>query len=158
LDHKIHKNCQINQILEAMAQAIYKSWFVDFEPVKTKIAAIKLGEDSEGVTRAAMSAISGKTDEELDRLQAEHPERYIQLKATAELFPAAMQDSELGKVPEGWEPSSVGVEFDVTMGQSPPGETYNENGEGEPFFSRSKRFRLALSRESSLLHPTKPNG
>ncbi|NLC09382.1 MAG: restriction endonuclease subunit S, partial [Gammaproteobacteria bacterium] len=40
---------------------------------------------------------------QLARLQAEHPEQYATLRATAELFPAAMQDSELGEIPEGWE-------------------------------------------------------
>ena len=99
-DEKIELNRQINQTLEAMAQAIFKSWFVDFEPVKAKISAIEAGEDAEGITRAAMSAISGKTDEELDQLQAEQPEHYIQLKTTAELFPSAMQNSELGEIPE----------------------------------------------------------
>jgi len=103
LDDKIYLNRQINQTLEAIAQAIFKSWFVDFEPVKTKIAAIEAGEDAEGVTCATMRAISGKTDDDLDQMQAEQPEKYVQLKTTAELFPAAMQDSEFGKVPEGWE-------------------------------------------------------
>ena len=86
-----------------MAQAIFKSWFVDFEPVKAKISAIEAGEDAEGVTRAAMNAISGKTDEELDQLQAEKPECYIQLKTTAELFPSTMQNSGLGEIPKGWD-------------------------------------------------------
>jgi len=103
LDDKIELNHQINQTLEAMAQAIFKSWFVDFEPVKAKIAATEAGEDTEGVTRAAMSAISGKTDEELDQLQVEQPEYYTQLKTTAELFPATMQDSDFGEIPDGWE-------------------------------------------------------
>ncbi|MDD4498237.1 MAG: restriction endonuclease subunit S [Methanosarcinaceae archaeon] len=102
IDKKIELNNQINQTLEAMAQAIFKSWFVDFEPVKAKIAALEAGEDAEGVTRAAMSAISGKTDEDLDQLQAEQLENYTQLKTTAELFPSAMQDSEFGEIPEGW--------------------------------------------------------
>lgn len=103
IDTKIELNRQINQTLEAMAQAIFKSWFVDFEPVKAKIAAIEAGEDAEGIIRAAMSAISGKTDEELDQLQAEQPEHYMKLKTTAELFPAAMRGSELGEIPEEWE-------------------------------------------------------
>jgi type I restriction enzyme S subunit len=38
-DQKIQLNRQINQTLEAMAQAIFQSWFVDFDPVKAKIAA-----------------------------------------------------------------------------------------------------------------------
>ncbi len=87
-----------------------------------------------------MRAISGKTDDELDQLQARQPEDYARLKATAELFPEAMQDSELGEVPEGWEVSSVGAEFNATMGQSPPGNTYNENGDGEPFFQGRRDF------------------
>jgi len=102
-----------------MAQAIFKSWFVDFEPVKAKIDAIEAGEDAEGVTRAAMSAISGKTNEELDQLQAEQPDNYAQLKTTAELFPSTMQDSELGEVPEGWEISTIGDEVDIVGGGTP---------------------------------------
>ncbi|MFT5307263.1 MAG: type I restriction enzyme S subunit [Thalassolituus oleivorans] len=39
LDNKIQLNRQINQTLESMAQAIFQSWFVDFDPVKAKIAA-----------------------------------------------------------------------------------------------------------------------
>ena len=140
IDKKISLNRQINQTLETIAQAIFKSWFVDFDPVKAKIAALKSGEDAEGATCAAMRAISGKTDDGLDKLQAGQPEDYAKLKATAELFPAAMQDSELGEVPEGWTPSSIGVEFNATMGQSPPGNTYNENGEGKPFFQGRRDF------------------
>jgi type I restriction enzyme S subunit len=119
LSYKVELNRQINQTLEAMAQAIFKSWFVDFEPVKAKIAAIEAGEDAEDVICAAMRAISGKTDSELDKLQAEQPEYYAQLKNTAELFPAAMQDSELGEVPEGWEVSIIGEEVDVVGGGTP---------------------------------------
>ena len=108
LDRKIKLNRQINQTLESMAQAIFKSWFVNFDPVKAKIAALESGEDAEGVTRAAMRAISGKTDDELDKMEGEQPENYAKLKTTAELFPAVMQDSELGEVPEGWEVSNFG--------------------------------------------------
>jgi len=117
LSNKIALNRQINQTLEAMAQAIFKSWFVDFEPVKAKIAAIEAGEDAEGVTRAAMSAISGKTCEELDQLQAEQPDNYTQLKTTAELFPASMQDSELGEIPKGWEVKKVNEILELAYGK-----------------------------------------
>lgn len=140
LDDKIEINNQINQTLESMAQAIFKSWFVDFDPVKAKIAVLESGENAEGVTRAAMRAISGKTHDELDKMEGGQPEDYAKLKTTAELFPAAMQDSELGGVPEGWTPSSVGAKFNATMGQSPPGDTYNENEEGKPFFQGRRDF------------------
>ena len=39
LDAKIRLNIGINQTLETMVQAIFKSWFVDFDPVKAKITA-----------------------------------------------------------------------------------------------------------------------
>ena len=37
LDDKIELNRQMNETLEAMAQAIFKSWFVDFDPVRAKM-------------------------------------------------------------------------------------------------------------------------
>ncbi len=95
LDKKIAINRRINQTLEAMAQAIFKSWFVDFDPVKAKIATKQEGRDP---LRAAMSAISGKPDAELDALP---PEQYEQLAATAALFPDEMEESELGEIPRG---------------------------------------------------------
>ncbi|PJK08456.1 restriction endonuclease subunit S [Lysobacteraceae bacterium NML08-0793] len=101
LDDKIELNRRINQTLEAMAQAIFKSWFVDFDPVKSKIAAIEQGQDPE---RAAMRVISGKTDAELDQLPRD---QYNQLATTADLFPEAMQDSEYGEIPVGWEIRSL---------------------------------------------------
>ncbi|HBN9744976.1 restriction endonuclease subunit S [Pseudomonas aeruginosa] len=95
-DRKIDLNRHINQTLEAMAQAIFKSWFVDFDPVKAKIAAIEQGQDP---LRAAMRAISGKNDAKLDQMPREH---HDQLAATAALFPDAMEESELGEIPKGW--------------------------------------------------------
>ena len=100
-DDKIDLNRRINQTLEAMAQAIFKSWFVDFDPVKAKIAATAEGCDPQ---RAAMSVISGKPDAELDTLP---PEQYEQLAATAALFPDEMDESELGDIPRGWSVSKV---------------------------------------------------
>src|SRR5690554_2239341 len=102
LDDKIEANDTINQTLEQMAQAIFKSWFVDFDPVKAKIAALEAGGSEEDALLAAMQAISAKDEIELARLQAEQPEQYAELRATAELFPSAMQDSELGEIPVGW--------------------------------------------------------
>ncbi|MDL1863771.1 restriction endonuclease subunit S [Betaproteobacteria bacterium PRO5] len=102
LDDKIDLNRRINQTLEAMAQAIFKSWFVDFDPVKAKIAAIEQGQDP---LCAAMRAISGKTDAELDQMPREH---HDQLAATATLFPEEMEESALGEIPKGWSALSFG--------------------------------------------------
>lgn len=41
LDDKIELNRQMNRTLETMARAIFKAWFVDFEPVKAKAAGAK---------------------------------------------------------------------------------------------------------------------
>ncbi|HAW5728620.1 TPA: restriction endonuclease subunit S [Escherichia coli] len=102
LDQKIQLNTQISQTLEQMAQALFKSWFVDFEPVKAKIAVLEAGGSQEDATLAAMTAISGKDADSLAIFEQEHPEKYAELRATAELFPPTMQESELGDIPAGW--------------------------------------------------------
>ncbi|CFR19224.1 restriction endonuclease subunit S [Yersinia kristensenii] len=113
LDRKIKNNEFTNQTLEKMAQALFKSWFVDFEPVKAKIAVLEAGGSQEEATLAAMTAISGKDADSLAVFEHEHPEQYAELKATAELFPSAMQESELGEIPIGWEVGKLGelIEF-----------------------------------------------
>jgi type I restriction enzyme, S subunit len=113
-DKKIELNRQINQTLEQIAQAIFKSWFVDFEPVKAKIEAKQNGQDPE---RAAMCAISGKTDEQLDQLS---PEQRQQLATTAALFSDELEDSELGEISAGWEVTSLGaITSELRRGVSP---------------------------------------
>ena len=112
LDDKIAVNRRINQTLEAMAQAIFKSWFVDFDPVKAKIAAIQEGRDP---LRAAMSAISGKPDAELDALP---PEQYDQLAASAALFPDEMEESEHGEIPKSWACGALGDICSFTAGSA----------------------------------------
>lgn len=102
LDSKIEKNTQTNQTLEQIAQAIFKSWFVDFDPVKAKIEALAAGGSADDAELTAMSVISAKTLDELNSLKNSNPEAFNKLAQTAALFPAAMQDSELGEIPEGW--------------------------------------------------------
>lgn len=96
LDDKIHLNNQINQTLESIAQAIFKSWFIDFEPVRAKILAKQEGKDAE---LAAMCAISGKSEAELEQMSSDD---FAELQATAALFPDEFVESELGEVPKGW--------------------------------------------------------
>ncbi|MFI3276886.1 restriction endonuclease subunit S [Vibrio sp.] len=55
-DEKIILNSQTNQTLEEMAQAIFKSWFVDFDPVKAKMN----GEQPEGMDAATASLFPEK--------------------------------------------------------------------------------------------------
>ena len=58
----------------------------------------------------------------------------------AALFPDHFVDSELGEIPEGWGIRALGDCFHLTMGQSPPGNTYNDNGDGLPFFQGCTDF------------------
>ncbi|MCC8031350.1 MAG: restriction endonuclease subunit S [Escherichia coli] len=102
IDGMIECNQNVNQTLEQMAQALFKSWFIDFEPVKAKIAVLEAGGSQEDATLAAMTAISGKDADSLTIFKREYPEKYAELRATAELFPPTMQESELGDIPAGW--------------------------------------------------------
>lgn len=107
INSKIVNAKRINQTLEQMAQALFKSWFIDFEPVKAKIAIQEAGGSQEDATLAAMTAISGKDADSLAIFEREHPEKYAELRATAELFPSVMQESELGMIPEQWYVESI---------------------------------------------------
>ena len=100
LDDKIELNRRRNETLEAMARALFKSWFVDFEPVQAKM---------EGRWRRG---------ESLPGLPAEH----------YDLFPERLVDSELGVVPEGWEVKALGDCIDVERGLSYKGSGLSSSG------------------------------
>ncbi|ELK2034991.1 restriction endonuclease subunit S [Vibrio vulnificus] len=100
LTDKIKFNRQTNQTLEQIAQAIFKSWFVDFDPVKAKIETLAEGGSADDAELAAMSVISAKTLDELNSLKASNPEAFNKLAQTAALFPKDL-DSETG-TPAGW--------------------------------------------------------
>ena len=103
LDDKIQLNTQINQTLEQIAQALFKSWFVDFDPVRAKVQALSDGMSLEQAELAAMQAISGKTPEELTALSQTQPDRYAELAETAKTFPCEMVEVDGVEVPKGWE-------------------------------------------------------
>ncbi|MDO9831599.1 restriction endonuclease subunit S [Glaesserella parasuis] len=104
LDKKIQLNTQINQTLEQIAQTIFKSWFIDFDPVHAKANALANGQTAEQATQAAMAVISGKNTQELHRLQTANPEQYQQLWEIAEAFPSGFDEE---GVPRGWEMTVV---------------------------------------------------
>ena len=92
LDDKIELNRRMNETLEAIARAIFKSWFVDFDPVRAKAS----GEPPDSICRRL-----GLTPDLLA------------------LFPDRLVDSELGEIPEGWEWSSIGEEVSILGGGTP---------------------------------------
>ncbi len=79
LDDKIELNNKINTNLEQQAQALFKNWFVDFEPFG-------------------------------------------------------------GKMPEGWKVGKLSDIAEITMGQSPDGKSYNEDGIGIVFYQGRAEF------------------
>ena len=90
LDDKIELNRRMNETLEEMARALFKSWFVDFEPVRAKM---------EGRWRSG---------ESLPGLPAH----------LHHLFPDRLVDSALGPIPEGWEVRGLGEVVDIVKGRS----------------------------------------
>jgi type I restriction enzyme S subunit len=91
LDDKVELNQQMRATLEAIARALFESWFVDFDPVRAKAS----GEPPESICRRL-----GLTPNLLA------------------LFPDRLVDSELGEIPEGWEVTSVGTLAIVVKGKS----------------------------------------
>ncbi|MCP9448368.1 MAG: restriction endonuclease subunit S [Nitrospira sp.] len=81
LDDKIELNRRMSKTLEEMARALFKSWFIDFDPVRAKME----GRWRRGESRPGLPA------------------------HLYDLFPRpALVDSELGEIPEGWEVGKLG--------------------------------------------------
>ncbi|MGN6973979.1 restriction endonuclease subunit S [Neisseria sp. P0006.S004] len=118
-DQKIDLNTQINQTLEQIAQALFKSWFVDFDPMRAKVQALSDGLSLEQAELAAMQAISGKTPEELTALSQTQPDHYAELAETAKAFPCEMVEVDGVEVPKGWELSTIGEEVETVGGATP---------------------------------------
>ncbi|MEQ9278058.1 MAG: restriction endonuclease subunit S [Balneola sp.] len=137
---KIHLNQQTNETLEAMAQAMFKSWFVDFDPVRAKMKAKTEGFDPD---KAAMAAIAGVSLEQnwqdieaaLNQKLASMTEaQRTQLQHTAELFPDELVESELGEVPKGWGIANFGKLIEYMIG--------GDWGKEEPTNKHTERVRI----------------
>ncbi len=102
LDDKIELNQRINQTLEGIARAVFQSWFVDFDPVRAKMAGEPFAK------------------------HAKHP---LPDEVMA-LFPDELVDSELGLIPKGWEVSTIDEEIELSGGGTPSTKNskYWENG------------------------------
>jgi type I restriction enzyme S subunit len=100
LDDKIELNRRMSETLEAMARALFKAWFVDFEPVRAKM---------EGRWRRG---------ESLTGLPAH----------LYDLFPDCLVDSELGEIPEGWEVKTLDSLASIQGGKQLPTEDCKQRG------------------------------
>ena len=92
----------------------------------------------EGMARALFQSWFVEFDPVRAKLDGRKPEGMD--KATAALFPDAFQESSLGPVPKGWKAGTLVEGFNLTMGQSPPGDTYNEEANGLPFYQGRTDF------------------
>lgn len=133
LDQKIYINTQINQTLEQIAQALFKSWFVDFDPVRAKAQALSDGLSLEQAELAAMQAISGKTPEELTALSQTQPDRYAELAETAKAFPYEMVEVDGVEVPKGWELKALSDLGQIICGKTPSKSNKEFYGDDVPF-------------------------
>ena len=135
LDKKIELNTQINQTLEQIAQALLKSWFVDFDPVRAKVQALSDGLSLEQAELAAMQAISGKTAEELTALSQAQSERYAELAETAKVFPCEIVEVDGIEVPRGWEIKPLPEIIDFLEGPGIRNWQYTDEEDGIKFIN-----------------------
>jgi len=107
LDDKIELNRRMNETLEAMAQALFKSWFVDFDPVIDNALA-------------AGNEIPEELKERTDIREALGNARKPLPEEIQNLFPSEFEHSEeMGWIPKGWDVSTVGEEVEIVGGGTP---------------------------------------
>ncbi|EFL9906524.1 MULTISPECIES: restriction endonuclease subunit S [Enterobacteriaceae] len=135
-DDKITTLSSMNQTLEQMSQTLFKSWFVDFDPVIDN--ALDAGNPiPEALQARAELRQKVRNSADFKPLPAE----------IRSLFPSEFEETELGWVPKTWTISNLGKEFNITMGQSPSGSTYNEDRVGLPFFQGKTDFGFRFPSE-----------
>ncbi|WP_019864241.1 restriction endonuclease subunit S [Methylovulum miyakonense] len=113
LDDRIALIRETNATLEAIAQALFKSWFVDFDPVQANAALLPspCGRGAGGEGRQSKNP---------------HPNPLPQGEGAvlppeiAALFPDSFEESELGLIPKGWKVCRLGdVTEKITKGTTP---------------------------------------
>lgn len=106
LDDKIELNRRMNETLEAMAQALFKSWFVDFDPVIDNALAAGNEIPEELKERADIREALGDARKPVPEIQ--------------NLFPCEFEHTEeMGWIPKGWKVSTVGEEVEIVGGGTP---------------------------------------
>ena len=82
-----------------------------------------------------------KADQAIERTQR-LKEGLMQELLTRGIGRNEFKDMEIGRIPKGWEVVRLGDQSvtELIMGQSPPSSTYNEKGEGLPFFQGKIEF------------------
>ncbi|MCL4506481.1 MAG: restriction endonuclease subunit S [Chloroflexi bacterium] len=108
LDDKIELNRRMNETLEAMARALFKSWFVDFDPVRRNMARVHHGRGEALPSNPDMPELRGNASPLL-----QHPPIPFVSDEIDALFPDDFEDSALGKIPRGWRVAPLPQIIDV---------------------------------------------
>ena len=111
LDDKIELNRRMNETLEAMARALFKAWFVDFEPVRAKCRGTACRAPTGGVP--------------LDDFPKDDANAWQWPQHILDLFPDRLVESKLGDIPEGWEIRQISDFLTLVYGKSLPAERRN---------------------------------
>ena len=126
LDDKIELNRRMNVTLESMARALFKSWFVDFDPVIDNALAA-------GNPIPEPLSARAQTRRDLGTKRKPLP------KNIQKLFPSSFVfDDAMGWMPEGWEVSSIGEEVDSVGGGTPSTKNCDYWEDGEHSFCTPK--------------------
>jgi type I restriction enzyme S subunit len=97
LDDKIELNRRMNATLEAMARALFQSWFIDFDPVRRN-----MDRNQPSTRPSGHPSPSGRRDGD------EGASGLLNSPATDALFPDTFQDSDSGEIPKGWRFGTIG--------------------------------------------------
>lgn len=141
LNKKITLNRKINQTLEQMSQALFKSWFVDFDPVIDN--ALDAGND---IPESLQSRVELR---QKIRERADFKPLSTDILA---LFPAEFEESPLGWMPKGWQLTDVGgMSAKIFSGGTPNTRTDEYwNGSLNWFSSGETRNTLIVDTENKI--------
>ena len=141
LDDKINLNKKINQTLEQMSQTLFKSWFVDFDPVIDN--ALDAGNPiPEALQSRAELRQKVRNSADFKPLPAE----------IRSLFPSEFEETELGWVPKGWKIDNIGGLSDKIFSGGTPNTSTEEywNGALNWFSSGETRNELFIETEKKI--------
>lgn len=141
LDDKIELNRKMNQTLEHMAQAMFKSWFVDFDPVIDNALAQGNPIPDEFAERAERrKEAKGKFKALPDNIQ--------------KLFPSEFEETEeMGWIPKGWKVGRISDVGKVITGKTPPSKNPEHFGNKYPFVTPTdfkNYFKIVVDAERKL--------
>ncbi len=155
LDNKITLNRQINQTLEQMAQTLFKSWFVDFDPVIDNALDAGFFDQGKAIPdelqaraeqrQALRHAVDEANAENQPHSSRTNPATGDALASTykplpddiRQLFPNEFEESELGWVPKGWTVTPLNKVAEILNGFAFKSNDYTSSG---TFVLRTKNF------------------